>query len=266
MVSGSNRRQFLSCLSITAVAYPLVRPDASITQEAAVHPRFPAQDDESVLAVVRFSHFDLDRVAELVTARPELAKAAWDWGYGDWETALGAASHTGNHAIAEFLIEHGAPPTLFSAAALGQLEAVRAAVEASPGVQGQPGPHGITLLEHARLGGERAAGVVDYLETVGGADRRTASEPYGSVAREAYFGRYRFGDGPDEYFEGYDQRGALMLRVGEGTGRGLTHLGGGRFHPAGAPSVRIVFGIENGVPTTVTIHDPDPLVTGVRAG
>ncbi|MCH8004828.1 MAG: ankyrin repeat domain-containing protein, partial [Planctomycetes bacterium] len=42
--------------------------------------------------VVRYSHFDIDAVHELITDRPALAKASWDWGFGDWESALGAAS------------------------------------------------------------------------------------------------------------------------------------------------------------------------------
>jgi hypothetical protein len=29
----------------------------------------------------------------------QLARAAWDWGFGDWETALGAASHMGSRPI-----------------------------------------------------------------------------------------------------------------------------------------------------------------------
>lgn len=237
-----------------------------VQEATSVHPRFPAQDDAAVLAAVRFSHFDLDRVRELVEARPELAKASWDWGYGDWETALGAASHTGNHAIAELLLEHGAPPTLFSATALGQLDVVRSMVEAAPGIQSQPGPHGIPLLEHARLAGERARDVAAYLEEAGGADRWPEATPY-EVAREDFFGRYRFGPGEDDLFVAYDQRGALMLKRGEvGTGRALTHRGGHVFHPAGAPSVRIVFEVEDGTPLRLTVHDPEPLVTATRVG
>jgi hypothetical protein len=51
-------------------------------------------------------------------------------------------------------LAHGARPSIFSAAMLGQLAVVRAFTEAAPGVQGTPGPHGITLLAHARAGGD----------------------------------------------------------------------------------------------------------------
>src|SRR5688572_28020633 len=79
-------------------------------------PAFPAQDPDLVKEVVGASHGNLARVKELVTARPALARASWDWGYGDWETPIDAASHVGNRAIAELLIAHGARPTIFTAA------------------------------------------------------------------------------------------------------------------------------------------------------
>jgi hypothetical protein len=50
--------------------------------------------------MVGASHGNLARVNELVLAHPALANAAWDWGFGDWETAIGAASHVGNKQIA----------------------------------------------------------------------------------------------------------------------------------------------------------------------
>jgi len=86
------------------------------------------------------------------------------------------------------------------------------------------------------------------------------------VSMEAFHGIYRFGSGDDEYLEAYDQRGALMLRRGEDTGRTLTHVGDNAFHPAGAAAVRIRFDVEGGVPVRVTVHDPEPIVTGVREG
>jgi hypothetical protein len=79
------------------------------------------------------SHRDEAKVRELVTAHPALANAAWDWGFGDWETALGAASHTGRRGIAELLLERGARPDVFCAAMLGRLEIVKGYVELNPG-------------------------------------------------------------------------------------------------------------------------------------
>ena len=72
---------------------------------------FPAQDPALVRETVGVSHRDLTRVRELVERQPALARGAIDWGFGDWEACLDAASHTGNKAIAEFLLANGARPT-----------------------------------------------------------------------------------------------------------------------------------------------------------
>ncbi|MBV9438137.1 MAG: ankyrin repeat domain-containing protein, partial [Acidobacteria bacterium] len=121
--------------------------------------------------MVLVSHFNLKRVKELVSARPSLAKAAWDWGFGDWETALGAASHMGNRQIAEYLLTNGAHPSIFSAAMLGHLDAVKGFVAAQPGIQRTIGPHSISLLEHAKAGGVTAKGVYEYLASLVNARR-----------------------------------------------------------------------------------------------
>jgi hypothetical protein len=205
---------------------------------------FPSQDPTLVREMVGVSHGQVDRVRELVTEYPELAKANIDWGFGDWESALGAASHTGRREIALFLLDNGARPTLFSAAMLGQLAVVRAMVEAAPGIQGTPGPHGITLLSHARAGGEDAASVVAYLEEVGGADSRTVSRPLSDEERVRMLGTFRYGPVADETLEVTDRDGTPFIGRPGMPSRGMTHLGALEFTPAGAPSVRIRFEME----------------------
>ena len=151
--------------------------------------------------MVGASHRDLAKVRGLVERQPALARSAIDWGFGDWETALGAAAHTGRREIAELLLANGAQPTLFSAAMLGQLDVVRAFVATRPGIQGTLGPHGIPLLAHARAGGAEAAAVVSYLEGIGGADVRTTTQPLAPADRDAVVGRYVFGAGPRDRFD-----------------------------------------------------------------
>ena len=124
---------------------------------------FPSQHPHLAREIVGVAHRDLARVKELVTAHPSLAKASWDWGFGDWETALGSASHVGNRPIAEFLIEQGAPPTVFSAAMLGQLDVVKAYAAAMPDIHLLRGPHGIPLAAHARAGGAQAEAVFQFI-------------------------------------------------------------------------------------------------------
>ena len=75
-------------------------------------------------AFVDAAHRDLDKVKELLSEDNTLANATVDWGGGDWETALGACSHTGRREIAEHLLAHGARMDLFAAAMLGKLDAV----------------------------------------------------------------------------------------------------------------------------------------------
>src|ERR1700682_2156912 len=114
--------------------------------EGAVAPPdvFPLHPPAMVREMVSVSHGNVKRVRELVEAHPALAKASWDWGFGDWEAAIDAASHVGNREIAEYLIGKGARPTLFTAAMLGQLEIVKGLIAAHPGVQRLAGPHSIS--------------------------------------------------------------------------------------------------------------------------
>jgi len=128
----------------------------------------PPIEAELVKAFVRAGHRDLDEVKALFSQEPGLLNASWDWGAGDFETALGGASHTGQREIALFLLEQGARMDVFAAAMLGHLDVVKAAVAAHPGVARAAGPHGIQLLMHARMGGEPAADVLAFLQSISG--------------------------------------------------------------------------------------------------
>jgi len=44
---------------------------------------------------------------------PLLLNSSWDWGGGDFETALGAAGHMGLKDTANFLISQGARVDIF---------------------------------------------------------------------------------------------------------------------------------------------------------
>ena len=127
----------------------------------------PPLDPAMVQEFVGRAHGDLERVKELLGQEPGLANAAWNWGGWDWETALGAAGHMGRRDIALYLLENGARIDLFVAAMLGKLDFVRAALEAFPDALHVKGPHGIPLIAHAKAGGEEAAAVVEYLQSLG---------------------------------------------------------------------------------------------------
>ena len=123
-------------------------------------------DPEMVRDFVANAHGNLPHVQQLLQQEPALVNAAWDWGGGDWETGLGAASHVGRKDIALFLLEHGARMDVFAAAMLGRVEIVSTILAAFPQARALRGPHGIPLLDHALVGGDEAAGVVALLEQV----------------------------------------------------------------------------------------------------
>lgn len=215
--------------------------------------RFPAISDEFVSEVVGKSHSDLGRVKELVDKRPELARATWDWGFGDWESAIGAASHMGRRDIVQYLIAKGARPTLFTFAMLGELEVVRAAIKASPGIQSNGGPHGISLLQHARIGlrmeaemsPEQKAKVedtIDYLESLGNAEPQPAEAGLNEDEKAKFEGEYRYGEGEsDVFFVGLNMR-KMMTFGRKGTfGTAIYHTPEGLFKSIAAPSISVAF-------------------------
>ena len=124
----------------------------------------PALAADLVQAFVGNAHGDIEAVRTALAEQPALVNASWDWGGGDWETALGAAGHMGRRDIAELLLEHGARIDLFVAAMLGETEIVRAMLAAQPELRDAKGPHGIPLRAHAEAGGDAARDVVALLD------------------------------------------------------------------------------------------------------
>jgi hypothetical protein len=238
-------------------------PSAATSSSAPVGRGFPVQDPDLVREMVAVAHGQVARVRELVGKRPTLAKAAYDWGFGDWESALGAASHVGNREIAEFLLANGARPTIFSAAMLGQLDVVKAFIGASPGVQRIKGPHSITLLRHAMAGGPQAKPVLEYLQQVGGADERLTEVPLTPEERDKLCGPYVFGANADDRLEVSVARDLLQVARPGQSPRVIIHLGSLEFYPVGAEAVRLRFG-GSAAAMTLTVHDPDVVVTAIR--
>jgi hypothetical protein len=217
-----------------------------------------------VQELVGVCHRDIKRVRELVERQPALVNASVDWGFGDWEDALGAASHTGRREIAEFLLANGARITIFAAAMLGHLDVVKAFVAAQPGIQRAHGPHGIPLLAHAQAGGPGAQPVLKYLEALGDAGLRTPTQPLENADRDALVGRYVFGPGPRDFFKIEVASGRLGIERPGGSQRLMNHAGALVFFPVGAPAVKIAFARENGQVTQLTVADPDVVLTAKR--
>jgi len=73
----------------------------------------------------------------------------------------------GRKDIAEFLINKGCRMDIFVATMLGKLDVVKAMLTAYPELIKSKGPHGLTFLHHAKKGGEEAAPVLKYPESLG---------------------------------------------------------------------------------------------------
>lgn len=233
---------------------------------------FPQQDPSLVKDAVGASHGNFARIRELVEKQPAMARASIDWGFGDWETCIDAAAHVGNKPIADFLLTTGARPTIFSAAMMGQLDTVKAFVAARPGIQKTNGPHGITLMSHAKAGGPDAAAVVQYLAALGDADTPYPSQPLEPADRDALVGKYVYGPGPRDFFtidlqqDLFDRRVVALGidRPNSPSRRGLGHIGNLVFFPTGVPNAKIAFARENGKVTQLTLADPNVMLTAKR--
>ncbi|MDX1913126.1 MAG: hypothetical protein SFV22_16650 [Saprospiraceae bacterium] len=162
------RKQFLLFSGGSIAALVLGSPETSngqTTQPLKADPLPP----ELVKEWVGKAHSDLARVKELIVQEPRLLNASWDWGGGDYESALEAAGHVGNREIAEFLLARGARMNIFCAAMLGELALVKATLKAYPELKSSAGPHGLQLKHHAQKGGAQAKAVLKYLERIGAA-------------------------------------------------------------------------------------------------
>jgi hypothetical protein len=156
-----SRKQFLALTAAALATPPLV---LFAQTDGAKKPKGDPLAAELVKEWVGKAHSDLARVKELFAQEPRLLNASWDWGGGDFESALEAAGHVGNRDIAEFLLANGARMNLFCAAMLGRLDIVKVTLEAFPDLKKSAGPHGLKLKHHATKGGEQAKAVLEYLE------------------------------------------------------------------------------------------------------
>ena len=257
------RRSFVSLTSgLSALGISGFAAKAYATSAADA---FPQQDPALAKEAVGVSHGNFARLRELVEQRPALARASVDWGFGDWESCIDAASHVGNKPIAEFLLSNGARPTIFSAAMMGQLDVVKAFIAARPGIERNHGPHGLTLMSHAKAGGADAAAVVQYLAGLGTADFPTPTQPLESGDRDALAGTYVYGPGARDFLiVDVRQDRVAIDRLG-GPGRhNIMHSGNLVFFPVGNPAAKIAFLRENGRITQMTLADPDVIVTAKR--
>ena len=118
-----------------------------------------------------------------------LINASWDWTNGDWETGLGAASHVGNRAIAEFLLDKGARIDSFAMAMLGHTDMLKAIAKSYPKFHTVAGPHGIPMLSHSIFGRDHADDCFEWILKSGADPNQTSNSGQTPLMAAASVGR-----------------------------------------------------------------------------
>ena len=164
MYKSISRKNFLtmSVLGSTTILF-----NTRGHSQMALKPKAEPLDKELVKEFVIKGHGDLPRVIELLGKEPGLLNASWDWGGGDFETAIEGAGHMGNKEIANYLLQQGARMNIFCAAMLGRLDVVKSTLTSFPDLKFSKGPHGLQLLHHAKKGGDELLAVLEYLQSIG---------------------------------------------------------------------------------------------------
>ncbi|HEX5235434.1 MAG TPA: hypothetical protein VFW25_08900 [Silvibacterium sp.] len=275
MLTRRNLLQFapvaLSAKTFSELAWLLHDVRSGGADSMELPERYPAYPADLIKTIVTVAHFDKNKLKELIDPHPHLVKSAWDWGFGDWETPLGAACHMGRRDIAEYLLSNGATPSLFSWVLFGDIGMVQQIIEHRPGIERMGGPHSISLLAHARMGGQPSQAVFEFLRSLKDADSAKPI-PLSSEERMSICGAYRFGAGISQLVEVTDDVGVYLNSgmytyppqlnwMRQGTmARPLFHMGSKVFYPAGAPRIQIRFETQAGA-EVMTVRDGEIMLT-----
>jgi ankyrin repeat protein len=169
---------------------------------------FQELTQERIREFVTAAHGDLPRVKAMLREQPDLLNSR----YLEWdETALEAASHMGDRAIAEYLLAGGAPLTICTAAMLGQVDQVQAMLEENPDLANATGAHQIPVLFHAALSGRTEVG--DLLLEHGCVQSPDTALHAAVQAGQAVMVRWLLARGADSRVENY--QGKTPLEVAE---------------------------------------------------
>jgi hypothetical protein len=161
-----NRSAFLRSFA-GAAGLMLFSQPKTIAQDKIQQDKPAPLSIEIVKEFVGVAHGKFDRLKEMLENDHLLLHASYDWGGGDYESAIEAAGHVGNKEIANYLLSKGARYNIYLASMLGHMETVKQVLTFIPGLLNSKGPHGFTMLHHAQRGGSEAAAVVEYLQSQG---------------------------------------------------------------------------------------------------
>ncbi len=122
-------------------------------------------DSDLITEFVFAAHRSLEETQKILDKYPLLLNCTNQFKKGDFETAVGGASHMGRKDIADFLVSRGARLDIFNYAFLGYDDFIKKWVTDYPNFLNAPGPHGFTLLHHAQVGGHKS--LVEWLQSKG---------------------------------------------------------------------------------------------------
>ncbi len=131
-------------------------------------PEVTAPSQETVDQFVGNAHGNLAVVKEILAKYPSIISANASW----TETALQAATQTGQVEIVNFLVDHGAEYDICAASMLGNLDCLKDFLAEDANLVNARGAHGIPLLYFPIIRARRA--VAEYL-LQHGADPNAAS-------------------------------------------------------------------------------------------
>ncbi len=140
-----NRKTFLK-KGVISSGLLLSAPTILISQDRSVITK------EEIREFVFAAHKDFDQVKKIVEEKPLILNCTNQRIRGDFETAVGGASHMGLKNIADLLVGKGARLDIFNYAFLGYTDFVIKLITDHPSLLNSPGPHGFNLLHHAKVG------------------------------------------------------------------------------------------------------------------
>lgn len=126
--------------------------------------------EELITEFVFAAHRSLDETRKILEEHPLLLNCANQFTKGDFETAVGGASHMGRKDIVDYLVGQGARLDIFNYAFLGYADFVKKMVADYPSLLNSSGPHGFNLLHHALVGEHKK--LAEWLQSKGLTERR----------------------------------------------------------------------------------------------
>ena len=162
-----NRKKFLLNSAAIVPGFMMMPKFMSAKQQQTPEPYKLELVKEFVVAGHGGKDGDLDKVKSMLQDYPNMIFTKYDWGNGDYEAAIEGAGHMGNKEIAEYLIAGGSRVTLFVLAMLGKTALVKPVLEQYPPLIFAKGPHGFTMLHHAKVAGKNGEELYAWLEEKG---------------------------------------------------------------------------------------------------